>query len=93
MNEETGGVMPMNDLVVGILLGLMGLGVLGGLVFTAFFLGTRQSKSRMQKANPPPEPALQKRRVPTGGTTIPKGGIAQTQFSVSSLSKDSTDKD
>jgi len=83
----------MSDLVVGILLGLIGFGVLGGLVLTAFFLGTGQRKLSSKQSSLPPAPSQQKRRVPTRGTTVPKGGIAQTQFPVSSFPHDNSDKD
>ena len=85
--------MLMSDLVVGILLGLIGFGVLGGLVLTAFFLGTGQRKLSSKQSSLPPAPSQQKRRVPTRGTTVPKGGIAQTQFPVSSFPHDNSDKD
>lgn len=83
----------MSDLVVGILLGLVGFGVLSALILTAFFLGTGQRKLRSKQPSPHPAPSQQKRRVPTSGTTVPKGGIAQTQFPVSSFPHDSSDKD
>ena len=83
----------MSDLAVGILLGLIGFGVLGGLVLTAFFLGTGQRKLSSKQSSLPPAPSQQKRRVPTRGTTVPKGGIAQTQFPVSSFPHDNSDKD
>lgn len=83
--------MLMSDLIVGILLGLLGFGIVSGLLLTAFFLGTRQNKLSSKKAGPPSSPSLQKRRVPTSGSTIPTGGIAQTQFRVSSFQNDSSD--
>ena len=49
----------------------MGLGIVGGLLLAAFFLGTQQNKLSSKKPGPPPAPALQKRRVPTSGSTIP----------------------
>lgn len=84
----------MSDLIVGILLGLLGFGIVSGLLLTAFVLGTRQQNTlSSKKAGPPSSPSPQKRRVPTGGATIPKGGIAQTQFPVSSFPHDSSDAD
>ena len=83
----------MSNLVVGILLGVLGLGIVGSLVLAGFFLGTRQNQLSSKKAGPPPAPTLQKRRVPTSGSTIPTGGIAQTQFRVSGFQNDSSDTD
>jgi hypothetical protein len=81
----------MSNLVVGIILGVLGLGIVGGLLLAGFFLGTRQNKLSSKKADPPSAPTLQKRRVPTSGSTIPTGGIAQTQFRVSTFQNDSSD--
>ena len=81
----------MSNLVVGILLGVLGLGIVGGLLLAGIFLGTRQNKLSSEKAGPPSAPTLQKRRVPTSGSTIPTGGIAQTQFRVSSFQNNSSD--
>ena len=83
--------MLMSDLIVGILLGILGLGIVGSLLLAAFLLGTRQNKLSSKKADPPSAPTLQKRRVPTSGSTIPTGAIAQTQFRVSSFQNDSSD--
>jgi hypothetical protein len=85
--------MLMSNLVVGIFLGVLGLGIVGGLLLAAFFLGARQNKISSKKAGPPSAPTLQKRRVPTSGSTIPTGGIAQTQFRVSGFQNDSSDTD
>ncbi len=49
----------------------MELGIVGGLLLAAFFLGTRQNKLSPNKADPPSAPTLRKRRVPTSGLTIP----------------------
>ena len=81
----------MSSLVVGILLGVLGLGIAGSLFLAGFFLGIRQNRLSSKKAGPPSAPTLQKRRVPTSGSTIPTGGIAQTQFRVSSFQNDSSD--
>lgn len=81
----------MSNLIAGILLGVLGLGIVGGLLLTAFFLGTQQNRPSSKKAGPPSTPTPQKRRVPTSGTTIPTGGIAQTKFRVSSFPHDSSD--
>ncbi|NLJ75273.1 MAG: hypothetical protein GX331_09825 [Firmicutes bacterium] len=83
----------MNDLIIGILLGLLGFGIISGLLVTAFYLGARQNRPSTKKSGAPSSPSPQKRRVPTSGTTIPKGGIAQTQFPVSSFPNDSSDPD
>lgn len=83
----------MSNLIIGILLALLGIGVLGGLLLAAFSLGTRQREATPKKDSPPSSAAPQKRRVPTAGSTIPTGGIAQTQFHVTSVPGDSSPKD
>lgn len=72
----------MSNLVLGIFLGLLGFGIISGILFVAFTLGTRQKGLKTKAENLPPSPP-EKRRVPTAGSTIPSGAIAQTQFSVS----------
>ena len=84
------GVMSVNDFTIGIALGLLGFAVLSGLLLLAFLLGTRQNKPEPKQVS---APVPQKRRIPTSSTTIPKGGIAQTQFPVSSFPHDTSDTD
>lgn len=61
----------MSNLVVGIFLGVLGLGIVGGLLLAAFFLGARQNKISSKKAGPPSAPTLQKKGAPTSDSTIP----------------------
>lgn len=65
-----------------ILLGLAGFVIFGLLMLVGFLWGKQQSKTAQTK-----EELLaskKQNRIPTTVTSIPRGGIAQTKFSVSS---------
>lgn len=79
----------MTGLILGILLGLAGFILLGLLMLAAFIWGRRQSKAEHKGGAAVSDP---KSRIPTTVTTIPRGGIAQTKFTVSSPGRGDTKK-
>lgn len=82
----------MTNLLVGVLFGLVGFVVLGLLMLAAFLWGKHQSKPGAKTEEAASNVSKQQSRIPTTVTTVPRGGIAQTKFSVSSRARGDSKK-
>ena len=78
------GVITLNDLTMGALIGILGSSAFAAILFLAYMVGKRRGggvsaiKDEEEKTVPPTT-----RRIPTKGSSIPPGAVAQTQFVIS----------